>query len=87
MGDMGDDFNAFKKAGQQKRWRNLENSTRILKEHGIPFETYNNGIHLKVGPFDFWPSTGLYMHSKTQKTGRGVFNLIKESEVKTNGKD
>lgn len=30
-----------------------------------------------IGDFDFYPSTGLFRNRKTNKKGRGIFNLIK----------
>ena len=77
MGDMGDVFKAMSESGKEKRWKNLESSTQILKEKGIDFQSFNNGIHLKVGSFDFWPSTGKFISKDKTITGRGVFNLIK----------
>lgn len=44
----------------------------------------NGGIHLVIGDFDFWPSTGLFKNRKTGKKGRGVFNLIKVLGVDNN---
>ena len=78
MGDMGDIFGAMKQHGQRKRRSNLENSTDILMENQIHFESKNNGIHLIVqNEFDFYPSTGLFKNRKTNKKGRGIFSLIK----------
>lgn len=68
------DWDAEKKA---KRAENLSKSTIYLTQHGIKFESLNNGIHLKVKDFDFWPSTGKFINRKTKQNGRGVFNLVK----------
>jgi hypothetical protein len=64
-------------AGQKKRAENLQKSLAILKEHGIEFKTLSE-IHLRIGDFDYWPSTGLFINLKTKRRGRGVFNLIRK---------
>lgn len=78
MGDMGDVFRDLTKHKKEKREENTRSSTEVLRSQGIVFESKNNGAHLIVGDFDFWPSTGLFIHRKTKKKGRGVFNLIEK---------
>lgn len=70
-------YDALREERTDKRRRNTEASTRILIEKGIEFQSHNDGVHLVVGAFDFWPSTGLFMDRRTRGRGRGVFNLIK----------
>jgi len=65
-----------REASQEKKAGNLQNSTQILKDRGVPFKVLSS-IHYRVGDWDFWASTGLYIHRATGKRGRGVFNLIK----------
>ena len=78
MGDMGEMFNDLKKHTKAKKRNNLEYSTKMLEDAGIPFIKKNGGVHLIVdGAFDFWPSTGLFINRSTQKQGRGVKNLLK----------
>lgn len=83
MGDIGEDFNAFKQASKEKRSDNRENSAALLTEHGISFKTRNNGAHLIVegrdGCIDFWPGTGKFI-ARDGRNGRGVFNVIKLCE-------
>lgn len=76
MGDMGELFNDLRELGKEKRNNNYNKSIELLKAKGISFE-YKNEYHLLVGDFNYWPSTGLYIHRKSKKRGRGVFNLIK----------
>jgi hypothetical protein len=78
MGDMGEFWNDVRSFQVAKRGHNAESSTKILKNKGVSFESKNNGAHLIVeNRFDFWPSTGLFIERKTNRKGRGVFNLLK----------
>lgn len=86
MGDMGDIFNAdkeYRKArSRTKKLSNLEQSTAMLDDLGIHYESKNNGVHLVVDCcFDYWPSTGLFIHRQTKAKGRGVRNLLKALEA------
>lgn len=75
MGDVGDDFRAWKDYKKKKKAANLEWSPDILRENDIKF-TILSMEHYRVGEFDFWPTTGLFIHRKTKQRGRGVRNLI-----------
>lgn len=85
--DMGEMFNEHRKERAQKRRDNTVASTDLLRSRGIPFESLNFGVHLrlKMGAhvIDFWPGTGLW-HYRTPKgttlKRRGVFRLIKQWE-------
>ena len=78
MGDMAEIFNDMKKYKKEKRASNTFKSTKMLEDASIHFKSKNNGSHLIVGDYNFWPSTGLFENIKTKKTGRGVYNLIKK---------
>ncbi len=69
-------YDALRQERLEKRRRNTESSTRILSDSGIEFRSYNNGAHLLVDEFDFWPSTGLFIDRQAGTRGRGVFNMI-----------
>lgn len=77
MGDMGDIFSEFREAGKVKRNNNLLSSIKILTQNKIEFKKLSD-THVRVKDFDFWPSTGLFINTKTKKRGRGVFNLIQK---------
>ena len=78
MGDMGDDFRAWGDHKTKKRKANKAYSTNLLKEHGIRFVSYNNGVHLFVeGEIDFYPSTGKWIIRGTNVYKSGVYNLLK----------
>lgn len=50
-----------------------------LAAEGIKWKEFNNGIHLRVtNKYDFYPTTGLYIHRYTRVRGYGVHNLIKD---------
>lgn len=78
MSDMGDAFKAMREDSIRKKQKNKEHCTKRLKMSSIPFVSYNDGVHLfVVDTFDYWPSTGLFKHRKSGKSGRGIMNLIK----------
>lgn len=60
---------------------NRESSAIVLRRHGVPFLSKNDGAHLIVGnppEVDFWPGTGLWItRDDTKQQGRGVFNLLR----------
>tara|TARA_R110000868_G_scaffold104700_1_gene288608 strand:- start:2002 stop:2259 length:258 start_codon:yes stop_codon:yes gene_type:complete len=78
MSEIEELFSALREESRIKKLSNLEQSTNILKEKNINFVSKNNGIHLIVGNFDFYPSTGKFINRITKKDGRGIFNLIKK---------
>jgi len=78
MSEIGELFSSLKEERRIKKLSNLEQSTNTLKERNISFISKNNGIHLIVGNFDFYPSTGKFINRITKKDGRGIFNLIKK---------
>ena len=48
-----------------------------LAAEGIEWKEFNNGMHLRINnQYDFYPTTGLYIHCKSGRRGRGVKNLI-----------
>ena len=81
MSELGELFKDLHKEGKMKREQNLKSSVEVLREKGIPFVELSD-THLRVGNFDFWPSTGLFIQLRTGRRGRGVFNLIKKLNPK-----
>ena len=82
MGESVEIFCCLKQKSQQRRAGNRESSARILTEHGVKFESKNLGAHLIISHdgyiIDFLPSTGKFIPRRPgDKTGRGVFNLLK----------
>tara|TARA_R110002126_G_scaffold80580_1_gene199491 strand:- start:2381 stop:2650 length:270 start_codon:yes stop_codon:yes gene_type:complete len=81
MGDVGEDYKAWKEMKKKNKTLNLTKSTQTLISMGIDFESKNDGLHLVVksknGIFDFYPSTGLYTRRGVGQR-RGVSSLIRE---------
>ena len=80
MSDIGEMWAAQREASQAKRASNREQSARLLASTGIPFVSRNGGAHLIVGepPFaDFWPGTGKFIERGSNRSGRGVKNLLR----------
>mgnify|MGYP005864760845 CR=1 FL=1 len=85
MGDVGDDFRAYREARKKKRANNREQSIQLLDEWNITYTRHNMGAHIVVdipgtdgnGQVDFWPGTGLWIVRKAHKRGRGVKPLLK----------
>jgi hypothetical protein len=76
MGDMAEVFNAMREDSRQRRKRNYDHAISRLDDIGINYRTLSNS-HLRIGNIDYWPSTGLFIHMKINKKGRGIKNLIK----------
>lgn len=76
---LAEDYRRGRKAGQDRRGKNREQSADMLKGKDIPFTKHNAGAHLIVegakGYIDFWPGTGKWK-SREGKEGFGVRNLI-----------
>lgn len=79
MGDMGDDFRAWKQARIEKRAANRDAGAKYLADMGILFTACNDGAHLIVTHMgktaDYWPGTGKFK-VREGKWGRGVTNLV-----------
>lgn len=83
-------FKALKEEGRKKRETNLMSSLALLASLGIEFKMLSSS-HARVGAYDFWPSTGLFIHIKTKKRNRGVQKLIRalkaQESPSTEGKE
>lgn len=82
---------AMKQASQERRAGNRESSPQVLRDHGVAFETKNDGAHLVVRHAgkvaDLWPGTGKYRvrrpGGKGEQYRRGVFNLLRDLGVQS----
>lgn len=77
---MGSEWEIWRKAkeiSKNKKDQNYLRSKVLLKENKIDF-TEKANWHFIVWDFDFWITTWLFIHRKTKKRGRWVFNLIKK---------
>lgn len=77
---MKETFMLVRKQRQEKRNHNKEQSTNLLKQAEISFESKNSGNHLIIlstPKIDFYPSTGLWIARGVNKKRRGVLSLLK----------
>ena len=94
MGDMGELFNAHREESQARRASHRETTPELLRQHGVAFDTKNDGAHLVVRHAgkvaDLWPGTGKYRVRRPGGNGeqyrRGVFNLLRDLGVQTTTK-
>jgi hypothetical protein len=88
MSDMAEDFRVLKQFAREKRRENRKSSTELLRERGITFDVYNNGIHLVIRSgsraWDFWPSTGKWRERRNHFSP-GTFPLNSTSKVSGRG--
>lgn len=62
---------------QKKRRSNHKYSRNLLIKKEIKFIEKPNS-HFIIWDYDFWATTGLFIHRKTKKRWRWVYNLIKK---------
>lgn len=67
------DWDEYKKA---KKQNNFEYAISKLEDSQIYFE-YLSESHIRVLSWDYWPSTGLFIHMKSKRRGRGINKLMK----------
>lgn len=72
---MGDLWRDAKEASRKKKFDNVKFAESQLLEAGISFTRFSE-THWRVGDFDYWPSTGKFIHIRTKVAGRGIFNLM-----------
>ncbi len=53
-------------------------SLNLLKDEGVFYKQLSEFGYFVGNEYDYWPRTGLFIHRKTKKRGRGVHNLIKK---------
>lgn len=82
MSELVEDFRALREINKKKKVDNHKKSIRILMLNNIQFETLSDS-HLRIGIFDFWPSTGKFWNREKDSFGRGVFNLINQLKQKS----
>jgi len=70
-----------KEERKKKRWANHEFSKALLKEKWYYFKERPNS-HFIIWDYHFWGTTWKFVHIKTKKEWRWVYNLIKTLEWK-----
>lgn len=83
MGDMGEIFRAMREDKKQKKEVRKHWALQVLDDNRIEYTVLSeNGPHLRIGEFDFWPSTGVFVHRKIRGLrGVGVKQLMKFLEL------
>lgn len=82
MSDLGDLFKALKEDSKAKKLDNVKASMALLVDAGIEYQVLShNGPHLRVGKYDFWPSTGVWIDRESRRKYRGVSNLIRRTQT------
>jgi len=77
MGEMKEYFDALDQEIAKRKASQSLRSVLVLQAQGIKFTVLNqNGPHLRVGAFDFWPSTGRFVHRATKRWGRTLEGLL-----------
>lgn len=76
MGDCKEIYDAMNQHRKEQRLSDKEKNTQILIKEGIKFKSNNDGVHLIIGEWSFWPSTNKFFHTKTGKKGYGVHKLL-----------
>lgn len=77
MSEDGEMWAEIKKKASEKKLSNLKNSLNILMGADVMLHQFSEWHYLVEGEWNFWPTTGKFMHKKTGESGRGVFNLLK----------
>lgn len=81
MAEEGEMWKDYKKHQQEKRWKNNEQSLKILRDKGIMVTILNEDqAHYRIKGFNFWATTGKFYNPHTGEKGRGVMNLLKVIE-------
>ena len=76
--DESEKWEAYRKESQKRRWDNFKKSCEILDRERISYHMLDEkGGHLRIGRFDFWPTTGKFYDPHKKEVGRGIFNLLK----------
>jgi len=78
MGDEGEIWNKVREHRKKSKWEYCDKALMLLHEKGIVAKPLEPTLgHYRVGEYDFWATTGTFMHRKTKNRGQGVDNLIK----------
>jgi hypothetical protein len=74
--ELGETFRAMREDSQRRRAANLEHGLFTLRARGHAYTMFS-GTHVRVGDYDYWPSTGLWIHVTNRRSrGRGILGLL-----------
>lgn len=78
--DIGDYYRAKREQSKAKRASNREQSTQMLVDAKVRFESKNDGAHLIINggktTIDFWPGTGKWLVRGDKRWNRGIAKLL-----------
>jgi len=64
--------------------KRLEEALKTIKESGVDYILFGNGIHLRIkNRWDFWPTTERYYDTKRKIKGCGAAELYNLVGIKT----
>ena len=75
MSDYGDLCRDVREYNRKKKEKRRIFSLKSLRDAGIEYQDI--GSALRIGDFDFWPTTGAFFNRKTRESNCGVKELIK----------
>lgn len=58
----------------QKKQQNTTSALAKLRSSNVEFEEVDG--HYKIGEYDFWPESGVFVHRGAKTKGKGVDELI-----------
>lgn len=77
MGDLGDYWREAKEEQKEYKWNHYDKVINTFNQEGIDFQNFGNG-HLRIGEYDFWATTGTFIHRSTGKKGKGLEVFLKK---------
>lgn len=77
-------WNEYKRKGRERAWQMADWAIDQLIKQQVPYvQMDSNSAHYRVAwDWDFWPTTGTYIHRPTGRRGHGVKNLIRDWRAK-----
>ncbi len=83
MSELGDAYKEVQYHIREQKEERRKLSMETLDAHGIEYEVFNNGLQIRVGFWDFYPTTNLVRNIVTGQRLTGVYNFmlkIKEAQ-------
>jgi hypothetical protein len=81
MTDIGDEWREHKQYLRNKNEKRKANAVAQLEKNNIKFRWIND-YHIRCRQYDYWPSTGTFIHMKTKFSGDGIEEFLKVLGIK-----